>query len=314
MARNTEAGPAPARFHEGERAVQRRAGVEDVAARVGRNVIDAIAPDHAAFLARQPFVVIAANDGVGRIWASPLVGGVGFARAVDERHVLLAAVPDGADPLAGGFDEAGTRIGILAIESHTRSRIRLNGTARREREGLAVTVEESFGNCPKYIQRRLPVEALAPAPDTPARQGTALAPDQIALVQAADTFFIASAHPQRGADASHRGGRPGFVEVAADGAALRFPDYAGNRMFQTLGNLAVDPRVGLLFVDWCTGAALQLSGRARIVWDADQVALHPGAQRLVDVEIAAVRERERAIPARWRLIEPSGRNPPVRER
>jgi predicted pyridoxine 5'-phosphate oxidase superfamily flavin-nucleotide-binding protein len=302
----------PTRFHEGERAVQRRAGVEEIAARVGRGVVNAIAPDHARFLAGQPFVVIAGADGDERLWASPLVGGVGFARALDERTVLLAAALGDDDPLAAAFDGPAARIGILAIEAHTRLRIRLNGTARRTDEGILVAVEESFGNCPKYIQRRLPVQALDPSAAAPASSGDALSPGQVALVRSADTFYIASAHAERGADASHRGGRPGFVEADDDGGALRFPDYAGNRMFQTLGNLAVDPRAGLLFLDWRTGDALQVSGRATIVWDEDEVALRPGAERLVDVTIEAVVQRERAMPARWELIEPSRLNPPVR--
>jgi uncharacterized protein len=122
-------------------------------------------------------------------------------------------------------------------------------------------------------------------------------------VARADTFFIASAHPERGADASHRGGRPGFVQVAPDGRSLRFPDYTGNRMFKTLGNLTVEPRAGLLFVDWESGATLQLTGRADVVWD--------DTERRVEFAIDEVRERVRAMPARWHLIEPSRLNPPA---
>ncbi len=127
----------------------------------------------------------------------------------------------------------------------------------------------------------------------------------------ADTFFIASAHPQRGADASHRGGRPGFVVVADGGRRLTFPDYSGNRMFQTLGNLTVNPRTGLLLLDWKTGSTLQLTGRAQIIRDAQTLRSWPGAERLVEVTVDAVREHDRAMPARWSLIEPYRRSPPV---
>jgi predicted pyridoxine 5'-phosphate oxidase superfamily flavin-nucleotide-binding protein len=130
-------------------------------------------------------------------------------------------------------------------------------------------------------------------------------------VRRADTFFIASAHPKRGADASHRGGRPGFVEVAGNGRRLAFPDYSGNRMFQTLGNLAVNTRTGLLFLDWETRNTLQLTGRAQITWDAHILRSRPGAERLVEVRLDAVHEHERAMPARWSLTEPHPRNPPV---
>ena len=299
-------------FHEGERAVQQRAGVERVAAQVGRGIASRIAPGFAEFLRLQPFVVLASRDGAGRVWASLIVGGVGFARAIDERRVMLAAPPAAGDPLTVALEQPDATIGLLAIEFDSRKRIRLNGIARRTAEGILLTVEEAFGNCPKFIQRRLPIERLEPRTGGRHRVGAALEPRQAVLVSRADTFFIASAHRERGADASHRGGQPGFVEVSGGGAELLFPDYGGNRMFQTLGNLTVEPRAGLLFLDWETGTTLQLTGRAQIVWDETAVKVRPGAERLVRFTIDEVHERERAMPARWRLIECSRLNPPIK--
>ncbi len=298
-------------FHEGERAVQRRAGAERVAAQVGRNILSFVPAELGAFLGRQPFVVAASRDQPGRVWASLITGDMGFARALDDRHILLAGVPAPADPLEDALARPPARIGALAIEFGTRQRIRLNGVAQRTSEGVVLTVAEAFGNCPKFIQRRLPVGQLIGSAPPWHRESAALDARQAALVRCADTFFIASAHPERGADASHRGGRPGFVEVADGGRRLTFPDYSGNRMFQTLGNLTVDPHAGLLFVDWETGTTLQLTGRAQIVWDAQAVRSRPGAERLVEVTVDAVHEHERAMPARWNLIEPYRRNPPV---
>lgn len=298
-------------FHEGEREVQRRAGVELVAAQVARhNITPWIPPEFGQFLARQPFVVIAGADSDERVWASPLVGNVGFARALDDRRLILAADPPAGDPLEAALAHA--RIGVLAIEFATRLRIRLNGVAERTPDGIVLTVEEAFGNCPKFIQRRLPIGRLEPARATRHQVGDSLDPHQVRIVARADTFFIASAHPERGADASHRGGRPGFVEVSGDGRELVFPDYPGNRMFQTLGNLTADPRAGLLFLDWETGTALQVSGRAKIVWDEGEVGAWPGAERLVRVAVEAVHEGSGAMPARWDLIEPSRLNPPTK--
>jgi len=298
-------------FHDGERAVQRRAGVERVAAQVGRSIMSFVPAEFGAFLSRQPFVVVASQDQQGRVWASLIAGGVGFARALDDRQILLAGLPAPGDPLEGALERPPARIGVLAIEFGTRQRIRLNGAAQRTGEGVLLTASEAFGNCSKYIQRRLPAGQLT-GPAAPAhRESAALDARQRALVRRADTFFIASAHPKRGADASHRGGRPGFVEVADGGRRLAFPDYSGNRMFQTLGNLTVNPRAGLLFLDWDTGNTLQLSGRAQIVWDAQALRSRPGAERLLEVSLDAVHEYERAMPASWSLIEPYPRNPPV---
>src|SRR5216683_1623326 len=299
-------------FHDGERAVQRRAGVERAAARVGRNIMSGIPGEYAEFLTSRTFVVLAGCDARGRTRASLLAGRAGFARAVDDRRLLLASRLAATDPLAAALEPPGGSIGILAIEPETRSRVRLNGAGERTPDGILVEVTEVFGNCRKFIQRRLPGHGLDP-PRRPQRPtGTGLDAYQAALIRRADTFFIASSHPQRGADVSHRGGRPGFVEISGGAGTLRFPDYPGNRMFQTLGNIAVDPRVGLLFIDWQTGSAVQLTGRARIVWDKGEVADWPGAERLVEVAIDAVCEQERALPARWDLIEASRVNPPLR--
>ena len=99
-------------------------------------------------------------------------------------------------------------------------------------------------------------------------------------------------------DASHRGGEPGFVSVE-NNTRLIFPDFAGNNHFNTMGNLVLDPRVGLLFVDFETGSLLQLTGRASIDWESDTVAKSPGAHRLVTIDIDEIVELPTAIPLRW---------------
>ena len=172
-----------------------------------------------------------------------------------------------------------------------------------------VRVAQAYGNCPKYIQRREPLSvaaAVATAADT--TRGTALAAAQRTAVERADTFFLATAHPS-GADVSHRGGRPGFVRVEGDGRTLVWPDYAGNTMFMSLGNITVDPHAGVLFVDFETGTTLQCTGRARIDWNPQRAAAFPGAQRLVELAIDEVGETRHASPVRWRLVEPSPFNP-----
>jgi uncharacterized protein len=303
-------------FHAGERAVQRRAGVEQIADQVATLIMPVVPPDFGTFLSGLPFVVVASQDAAGRVWASLVAGSEGFARVLDDRHVLLAAAPGQSDPLDDALGLPRPSIGVLAIEPATRRRIRLNGVAERTSAGILLTVAEAYGNCSKYIQRRIPAgPPLAPgaagagAATKPGAKRRSLGARQATLVREADTFFIASSHPERGADASHRGGRPGFIQVAPDGRTLTFPDYIGNHMFQTLGNLTVDPRTGLLLVNWETGGTLQVTGRARVVWDAQALESRPGAERLVEVTVDAVLERERALPARWDLIEPYARNP-----
>jgi predicted pyridoxine 5'-phosphate oxidase superfamily flavin-nucleotide-binding protein len=301
-------------FHDGELEIQRRAGVAKVAARVGEaNVIDRVPPGFADFLSERFFLVVGSADPDGHVWASLLIGPPGFIRALDSRHLAVMAEPMSGDPLQRALDARPAAVGLLAIDAATRSRIRVNGMASRHPDGgLVIEVREVFGNCPKYIQRRTPASLIGEGEVGRTRiRSTALDGAQSSLVGTADTFFIASLHPDRGADASHRGGRPGFVRVAPDGRSLTFPDYTGNSMFQTLGNLQVDGRAGLLFIDWEGGDTLQLSGRATILWDEETIAMWPGAQRVLQFAIEAVEQQQRALPLRWELLERHRLNPPV---
>jgi predicted pyridoxine 5'-phosphate oxidase superfamily flavin-nucleotide-binding protein len=224
-------------------------------------------------------------------------------------HVQTTIARD--DPLAAALASGPADVGVLALEPMTRSRIRLNGRAHRVTGGLNLELREVFGNCPKHIQRRHPVGVAEPTSAESTVFSDHLAPRQRELIRAADTFFVGSRNAGRGADASHRGGRPGFVVVSDDGTRLTFPDYQGNMMFQTLGNLTVDPAIGLLFVDWQTGDTLQLTGHAEIIWDHERIASWPRAQRLVDVQIDRVLNRPAGLPLVWELVEASRLNPEV---
>jgi predicted pyridoxine 5'-phosphate oxidase superfamily flavin-nucleotide-binding protein len=174
--------------------------------------------------------------------------------------------------------------------------MRVNGRARPVGAGsLEVTTREVYSNRPKYIHPREVAPALGnDDADAIAERGTVLTPAQAAMLAAADTLFIASWHPLAGADVSHRGGEPGFVRVTAPGRII-IPDYSGNMMFNTLGNLAADPRAGLLLVDFGGSGTLQLSGLARIEWDRAALADFPGAERLVELRIDIVRWRTGAV-------------------
>ena len=297
-------------FHEGERAVQERAGVAEAAAKLGQHMVQPqLDGQFAAFLREQLFVVVASGLGSGQVWASPLAGPPGFAVATAPDHVVVQARVAPEDPLALALENGPAPIGLLVIEPVSRGRIRLNGSGQLTERGLEIDLHEVFGNCPKYIQRRVPAGLVEAGGAAGARSGTCLDIAERGLIEAADTFFIASRHPDRGADASHRGGRPGFVQVSDDGRSLTFPDYQGNNMFQTLGNLTANPAAGLLFVDWETGRTLQLSGRADIIWDEERRAAWPGALRLVDLQIDAVVDRPHGTPFRWRFVEAHRLNP-----
>lgn len=252
-------------FHEGELAVQRRAGTTAAAARLTGMLAPAdLRGGFARFLADRTFAALAARDGSGRLWVSPLTGEPGFLRAASATVLAVGAAPVAGDPLHGL--PAGQPVGLVVVEFATRRRVRVNGVlAAAGRDGLTVEVEQAYGNCPQYIQQRTLAPA-ASAPGVPVRRGAHLTADDIASITRADTFFVGTGHPHRGADASHRGGPPGFVRVTDSG--LWWPDYPGNNMFNTLGNLASDPSAALLFPDFDAGATVQLSGSAAVEWTA----------------------------------------------
>lgn len=304
--------------------MQERAGLARRAAGAQRAIRPDIPEVAADFLARQPFLVVGGADERGRIWATQLTGEPGFLRVPAPDTLVIDALPLPDDPLAGlltsaGTDGAGTRevaparIGMIGVEPATRRRMRMNGRAVRDGNGLRVTLDQAVANCPKYIQERHH-HRIAPGEEGGQRHtvadGDALSPAQQEALRTADTFFVATASDRGDADASHRGGNPGFVQVLSP-RLLRWPDYAGNGMFLTLGNLELNPTAGLLVPGWATGTPLHLTGSARTVWDAEAVARVPGAERLVEFEIAAVREVAATSPLRWSEPVPHRFNPPV---
>lgn len=296
-------------FHTGELAVQERAGVQDQASRLAKGLHAVLQPAHQDFLRRQRLAVASTVAAEGRVWASLLTGEPGFLQVVNEYLLQIDVAPTEGDPLWQNLSEQGP-MGLLVIDPALQKRVRINGIGERRPEGgLWLHVRQAFGNCPRYIQVRRPDAAPSLVRSLPTvKHGTLLTKEYQDWISQADTFFIASAHPESGADASHRGGKPGFVRVR-DARSLAWPDYNGNGMFQTLGNITVNPQVGLLFFDFSKGRTLQLSGKAEIVWDADVVSTFVGAERVVEFSCEHVIELTVASSSRWQLVEYSPYNP-----
>jgi predicted pyridoxine 5'-phosphate oxidase superfamily flavin-nucleotide-binding protein len=296
--------------HEGERAVQRRAGWtrEDWgSASVGAT----IPPVASQFLRQQQMVVIGAADTSAAVWATIVTGPAGFADTAGDRIVVVNSLPARQDPLSVPL-EADLDVGMLAIEPQTRRRLRINGRSRRRQDRLVMRTEQVYSNCPKYIQVRdiVPDQGQGAVAAGPALVTAELTAGQHRWIAGADTFFIATHSPRHGADVSHRGGGPGFVRVLGP-RRLLWPDYVGNSMYMTLGNLELTPAAGLLFLDWEQGHTLQLTGQARVHWDPDRAAAVPGAERLIELDIDQVVQIRHASPLRWRFGDYFRHNPQV---
>lgn len=295
----------PSPWHAGELALQSQAGALAKMDDVGRRYVRDYMPDqHREFFAQLPFVVIGAVAPDGAVWATLRAGSPGFLASPDPRRMTLALAREAGDPADAGLQD-GNAIGLLGIDLATRRRNRMNGVLRHALGQIAhIDVEQSFGNCPRYIQQRSVAFTRDPAvpADIPPQALDALDDRARTLIARADSFFVASyadlPDATRQVDVSHRGGRPGFVRLDSDGG-MTIPDFSGNLFFNTLGNFMVNPRAGVTFADFDSGELLQMSGRAEVIVDSPDIAAFQGAERLWRFFPDVIVRREQALPLRW---------------
>ena len=295
-------------FHAGELAMQERAGMRERIAGAAEFIRPFMPQQHRDFFAALPFFYLAARDADGQPWATLLAAQAGFISTPDEATLQIDGGLLAGDPLEGLL-QVGAHVGGLGLEPTTRRRNRINGEiVQRQGTSLQIAVRQSFGNCPKYIQSRQHYPAERNGAAAQVLRATALSAADRALIAAADTYFIASAHMAedagqgRGVDMSHRGGKPGFVLVE-DARTLLAPEFMGNFFFNTLGNLAKDARAGLLFIDFDSGDLLHLAVDAEIIWEGAQVQAYAGAERLLRFHVREVVRNVAALPLRWSAPE-----------
>ena len=257
-------------FHPGEQQIQARVGEEHIARRNGQLIANRIPNAALRFIDKQPFVVAASLDQQHAIWVSLLVGQPGFLKAESPEVIQLST-----DYLVSTQDDIfwtnvahHAVVGLLFIELSSRRRLKVNGpvTVASTVAGLTVHVQECLPLCPRYIQRReVEVKTHTQSTKQTTQTGSLLTLELQEWIRGADTFFVGSAHDNNHIDVSHRGGNPGFVQII-DAKTLLIPDYKGNSMFNSLGNFSVNPRSGLLFVNFETGESLQLTGHAEVTF------------------------------------------------
>lgn len=283
-------------FHAQEIAIQEKLELAHLVSQYAGKMIYRTMPEqHQTFFNQLPFVMLGLTDKQGRPWAFPLFGEAGFISADSDTRLSFKQLP-ALDALLDLNFVQGAKIALLGIELDSRRRNRMNGHIEHiSAQGFCISVEQSFGNCPQYIHKR----QLHWQPTPPIFKITkdhhaliqtqGLSPQAKCLIEQADTFFIASRSQsldqdwRHGLDVSHRGGETGFVKV--EGNTLLFPDYRGNRFFNTLGNIESDGRVGLVFLDFHQGDAAFITGRAKILWQHSLMATDKKAERVIQVEI-----------------------------
>jgi uncharacterized protein len=296
------------KFHSGELAVQERAGVRDIAEDVGEGIVDHLPPGASDFLERRQMAVLGTVDNSGHVWASVVTGDPGFIETIDDRTLRIAARASSSDPLFRNLATEG-HAALFAPDFVSSRRVRVNGRGVVRDGAIFIATEEVYGNCRRYLQERIFVGNRKPAvADQPASVSSTLSALQQQQISCADTFFIATDKPDRGADVSHKGGNPGFVRVL-DERRFAFPDYNGNSMFNTLGNLTDNPHAGLLFIDFDTGRTLQLTGRASIDWNPERVRTFPGAERVIDFALEQIIDTPAGFPLVAKFRQFSRNNP-----
>lgn len=288
-----------------------------------------------------PLLTLGTLDKQGRPWTTIIGGEPSCMRPMGRSIIAVKSLVDlKYDPvveilrdLQAQDEENGSIIGGLPIDLASRNRVKLSGRLISGRHGLEIhrlndhdgvgevrlmiSVENSLGNCPKYLNKKKIIPALPkpvmisdsiPLPDIAVR-----------LLAKADMFFISSStsnDSRRSVGTNHRGGPPGFVRVlhneASNGTALVFPEYSGNRLYQTLGNLHLYPRAGLCFPDFDTQDVLYVTGITEIIAGKEAASLLPRSNLVVKVTVTAARFVQGSLPFRGLQAELSPYNPSVR--
>lgn len=295
-------------FHAGELRLQNQAGMRAKIDTMTRHLMRGFMPDqHREFFEGLEYIFLGTVDQGGLPHASIVTGPVGFAFSPDPKRLVIRT---GGRTGIAAFDAlaVGKPVGVAGLDLSNRRRNRMHGRiSALDETSITVTVAQSYGNCPKYISLREVSERSIPSSPQPVDEHLALDEADAALIKAADAFLIASYvndgsdAPYEGVDVNHRGGQPGFVAVDSP-TQITIPDYRGNYLFNTFGNLLLNPDAGLLFLDFETGDQLHLHGRAVLIEEPAQVAAIPDAQRLLQIHITRVKRQVSATPIRWKLI------------
>ncbi|WP_415972808.1 pyridoxamine 5'-phosphate oxidase family protein [Rhodococcus sp. 077-4] len=306
---------------------------------------------YGSWMSRSPLVALGTNGVDDRVWTTLLGGAPGtatpaaagvlrlrFPAHLEPRSAEQGTDWTGTDPVLEGLlchENTNGRerlVSGLVVDLEHRGRVKIAGRMldgvvavkrtktttsdnnERVEVQVDVAVDETLGNCPKYLNKR----AITPHESSPQliTDSLPLPAEALAIIDRSDTFFISSRHGADSMDTNLRGGAPGFVRVFsnsdAEGVTLVYPEYSGNRLYQTLGNITSDRAVGVTFPDFDTGDVLYLTGRAEVlIGDAAEIVL-PHSNMAVRIEIEAVRLVRDGLPFRGTLLDPSPYNPPVR--
>jgi NAD(P)H-flavin reductase/predicted pyridoxine 5'-phosphate oxidase superfamily flavin-nucleotide-binding protein len=302
-----------------------------------------LTPQAGYMLQHGPLLALGTLDSQSRPWTTlwggspgfsqPLGGGlIGTRTLVDPAQdpVVKALIGDTIDGEMSEPKDGGKLLAGLAINLMTRKRVKIAGkmiagtvqevdaefkgngdkkfTTKQKQIQLVTKIEQSLGNCPKYLNQY----ELHPAKieSDLVSENSILTEEGEALIGRSDMFFLTT-NTEQDMDVNHRGGPPGFVRVMS-ATEFIYPEYSGNRLYQSLGNLQLNPKIGVTFPDYNTGDVLYTTGTAAILVGADAASLLPGSNLAVKITITETRLVRRGLPFRGVRHTLSPYNPRVR--
>ncbi|KAK3316091.1 hypothetical protein B0H66DRAFT_277377 [Apodospora peruviana] len=299
-----------------------------------------LAYSHGYRVSESPLVAVGTLDVQGRPWTSLLGGEKGFARPVAKNVLAMQSLVDSVhDPVVRAFFsgagekgeeiarlETGKMMSGLSVDLETRDRVKVAGkmvvascAASNNEVGvmrkmqMAMVVEEALGNCPKYMNRK-EIRAHLPRPELVSDGELPLPPQALKLLEKADMFFLSTTNGET-MDTNHRGGEAGFVRVLSNDAeevVLVYPEYSGNQLYQSLGNLQVRPLIGVVVPDYETSDVLYLTGETELLVGGKAAEMMPHAKVVVKIIVKEARFVRDGLSFRGTKIDQSPYNPPVR--
>ncbi|KAF4464603.1 oxidoreductase FAD-binding [Fusarium albosuccineum] len=325
---------AVSEFHQGERAMHQLLKVP----RLENPTIPGLPPRYGMRVMQSSLVALGTLDNQGRPWTTVWGGERGFARPVAEGVLAFnSAVDTRHDPvfkaLWDGVDDDGVQQGAinrpnhgegktmagLSIDLETRDRVKLAGkmiAGATVEEGkavqMAMAVTESLGNCPKYLNKKdIVLSEMKPELVSETLQ---LPQEALDLIASADMLFLSSTNGHT-MDTNHRGGSPGFIRVIKnehDGLELIYPEFSGNRLYQTLGNFKINPLVGIAIPDFNNANVVYLTGTASVLLGEEASSILARSRLAVKISVTSAKFVKSGLPFRGSLGEYSPYNPPVR--
>lgn len=310
-----------------------------------------LSPNAARSLVQYPLIAVGVVDSSKRPWTTVWGGApglgeplgdsiIGIKTLVDRKHDPVVEILFGGDREGEVVKEEGTgrMVSALTLDLETRRRQKLYGRmvagavaeVKQDQDGrpeertdspldaahqvqLVCRIDQSLGNCPKYLNKK----AIRPAKihSRLESESANLVSDAVDLIRKADLFFVSSTHSETDMDTNHRGGQPGFVRAQQSSIGtweLYWPEYSGNRLYQTLGNFRDTPQAGLFFGDFKRGDALYLTGTTEVLIGSDAASVLPRSNLAVKFSATAARFVREGLPFRGTPIEDSPYNPKIR--